>query len=233
MKEQYTQLTHEPLLILPCAGMGTRVKPFFAGPKELMPSVVTGQPLIQFWLELGQKLNLPIHIITRSEKLALIEFVEQWKLNHHNWPITIQILDSLIGEWPSTVLQSKPFWHEQNILGLPDTYFAPLSTLEELVSQMKQKLIDVGILYHQLDELESPRDWGMVEFKERNVVRWCEKPVEAWKTNFAWGILSFSRKVGQTLLEELEASTQKHHAFEVSQSIYFTSLSLFKDLTRK
>lgn len=61
----------------------------------MLPSPTTQKPLIDFWLMLGKKLSLPIHVITRAEKENLLHYLDQWQKIHH-YPISIQCINPLV-----------------------------------------------------------------------------------------------------------------------------------------
>ena len=187
--------------------------------------------MLEFWLELAKRHQLPIHIISREGKEVLHEFLETWK-EENLWELTLQILPQLRGEWPSTVLASQAFWQGQNILGLPDTYFEKEIDFCWLVAKLEQNASPLNLLLHELTQGELPSRWGMVDVNNKHKISWFEKPNDHWPSLFAWGLFSFSQEMGVELFQKLEWSTQNQRPFGLAIDYSWRRLSLFRDLTR-
>lgn len=218
-----------PLLIIPAAGLGTRVGSPPA--KELLLSPRTQMPLICFWLVLAQKYQLPIHIISRSDKTALNNFLRHWQQTQYQ-NIELQLLDHLTGEWPTTVLRSATHWKNHNILCLPDTEFNSTHQWEKMLEQIHQFELTVLTFTPPPDEKNL---WGMVNCKNQQQIFWCEKPqYKELQDQFdhSWGLLAFHKNIGLELFSKLEKSTQTHELQKFAFKTEEIRLEFFQDLTR-
>lgn len=206
--------------ILPCAGFGTRVQYKTEGKlsKELLPDPLSGQPLIEKHLVVAKSLGAPVHIITRTEKHDLIDYLERKKPHQQ---ICIQLIESS-KEWPDTVLKAKEFFIEKNILILPDTVFSPLSVVSEMTEALQQ--VDVVYATHQVDD---PQNWGILSGQEL----W-EKPTDPHFGMTAWGLIAFRRSVGEQVFEAHLQSTLRKTKARLIYSRFEIRLLGFKDLTR-
>ncbi|MDH4466994.1 MAG: hypothetical protein QE271_02980 [Bacteriovoracaceae bacterium] len=218
-----------PLLILPCAGLGTRVGS--PASKELLLSPLSSEPLIVYWLKLASSFDLPVHVISRKGKDVLHDFLMDWKIQH-SLTLTLQILEGLEGEWPTTVLKSEEFWREKNILGLPDTVFSTLDDWKNFLAVLD--LNPLTVMAHELEKGQDSSKWGVIKTIDKDNLAWCEKPLSfnSEKLVSAWGIFSFAKSIGQELFLALENSTQKHEWQKFSFSHIVLKLTSFKDLTR-
>jgi len=196
-------------LILPCAGFGVRMGMEPNKSKELLD--YHGKPLIENSL-LFSKLYSDITpvVITRKEKTDLIDYC-------NNKNICTEIIE-VEGEWADTVLKSKRYWEEDNLLILPDTVFDPfLTSITEIRSGL-----DLGNnAVFALHIVGDPWNWGTIlnyTLREKSPsIHPC----------YAWGIIGFKKDYG----EQLFSNCKKGKELKL-ENCGFTYLNSFKDLTR-
>ena len=196
-------MNNNKLVIVPAAGFGRRVgsptaKEMMIRPKE---DPFFGEPLIFMPLELAKKSQAKIHIVTRSSKSDLLEYLENLKKNDHyfNNNLSIQIVE-ITKEWPDSILKSQPYWLENNLILLPDTTFAPLHAFSNAFSAL-DKSSDLVFATIEKSDYQS---WGVVDFE---MGQHCEKPKKWTATTRAWGFIGFKKAHGLALLESLLMST--------------------------
>lgn len=211
----------KPLVLIPAAGFGTRVGSPPA--KELLPGP-SGSPLIAFGLEQARLRGWPVHVITRAEKTELIAYLEayrqQWGLE-----LAIQIIDPS-REWPDTLLQSEPSWHEKNLLCLPDTVFEPLGVWDRLAGSSA----DIAAAVFDPPDFSV---WGVFR-QDSSGLSVCEKPSSSSVADGdrAWGVLCWRRESGLALLRAQLESGRDHQWKKIAASLEFFPLSSFDDVTR-
>lgn len=206
-------------VIIPCAGFGTRVGSPLA--KELLPSKVDGQPLIHFIIKEAVKRSWDIHIITRAEKIPLIDYVQQF-------PKTFVQIVEPTKEWPHSILESETYWDEHNLLILPDTFFSPLGILDDIESLICCYEAVYGII-----EKNSYNTWGVVDTEAKNL-KIIEKPSAKMinKMHRAWGMIAFQRHVGTEIFRAHLESTFDHQEKSLPIKSKYLPLEVFEDLTR-
>lgn len=209
-------MIEKPLVLIPAAGFGTRMGSPHA--KELLPGP-DGRPLIENALRQAQERHWPVHVITRKEKTQLIQFLERYK----ELEISIQLIESS-REWPDTLLQSQSVWRERNLLCLPDTVYDPPAIWDSLV----ESSAEIAAAVFEPGDFSK---WGVMKISDGSF-ELCEKPQIQKPSMKAWGLLCFSKKRGQDLLQAQLESTFDHQWRKLSGRIELFSLKSFKDLTR-
>lgn len=206
-------------VIIPCAGFGTRVGSPIA--KELLPSKINNNPLIYFIINEAVKRNWNIHIITRKEKTPLIEYVNQFP------NLVVQIVEPT-KEWPQSILESREYWDEHNLLVLPDTYFSPINVLDDLAS-----LLCCYESLYAVIEKDNYSSWGVVDTSSKDL-KLIEKPTSEMirETHRAWGIIGFHRDAGVEIFKAHLDSTFDHQEKYLSIKAKYLPLNQFEDLTR-
>jgi len=207
----------ETKIIIPAAGFGTRV-----GSPEAKEMLILQdqQPLIDFAIQLAKENQAVAHVITRKEKKSLIAHLQ------NQTAVNIQLIEPS-KEWPDTILKSKDFWGDYNILILPDTRFAPTSIIPQLISDLSNHDITVG--YFEPNQLDS---WGAFDITSSSY-RLIEKPKQENTKNLkAWGIIGFRKNIGEELFKLILESTLDHQFKSTSFSFKATALEFFNDLTR-
>ncbi len=209
-------------ILIPASGFGTRVGSPPA--KELLPDPENGKPLIKFSLDIAETVDAQAVVITRKNKLILIDALR------HYANVEICLIDSS-KEWPDTLLQSEPYWGENNVVLLPDTRFSPLNTVEQIFSNLEsgKKIVFATFAVNDFST------WGVVA---RNKSSWhiCEKPSNreclSVETLQAWGIFGFKREFGKELLNAMLQSGFDHRMKPIDSSVDLLHLETFQDLTR-
>lgn len=214
-------IRERPLLILPAAGFGRRVGSPPA--KELLINPFTQRPLIDFYLDLAKSFSLDVLVITRKDKVELVDYLRA-KGN-----LSVLLIGESL-EWPDTVLKSKDWWREKNILALPDTYFSPLDTISDLVRSLDEFTFVAGTF-----DVLRPNTWGVLEKAGKHYFV-GEKP-ENWielekKNGKAWGLLGFQKSVGALLFNILLESNMQKKWIQWPYDCKEHPLEFFKDLTR-
>jgi hypothetical protein len=210
-------MMQKPLVLLPAAGFGTRVGSPEA--KELMLGP-QGRPLIDSALEQAAVRSWPVHVITRKEKRSLIQYLQ----SKNDIEISIQVIEPS-REWPDTLFKSKPFWRERNLLCLPDTQYAPLSIWDRLASS-QAPLAAAVFSPPAFDK------WGVLRKADSNRLEICEKPQDQREQMRAWGLLSFTKAIGEALFSAQLESTFDHQWKSLTIESEFFELDAFEDLTR-
>lgn len=138
--------------IIPAAGFGTRMHMHPGQSKEMLIDPVTQQPLIQWHLNYCTKYNLTPLIITRKEKIDLIEYCN--KLN-----VETLIIEPK-GEWMSTIEASRPYWEEMNVVLFPDSKFSDdEKKMNEFFQSLDFKFIECCF---GVQEVEDSSKWCVV-----------------------------------------------------------------------
>ncbi len=163
------------LAIIPCAGLGSRMGMPLNQSKELLLDTRNNKPLIEWHLNLCKSNKLDPLIITRPEKIDLIEYCIKNKINH--------IISQPGKEWMDTVELSRPYWYENNILLLPDTRFQPKC----IIKSIKQSLQFGCSTVFALHKVQDISKWGYV-----TDYGYCEK-LPFNNSGHAWGILGFKK----------------------------------------
>jgi hypothetical protein len=135
------------------------------------------------------------------------------------------VLEEPTKEWPETILKSCHIWQTKNILLLPDVRFSPASALQ-YTAQGLQEQQSLSLALHTVPMDETSK-FGMVstngEFVTEKPIVWTEQATEAW------GILGFTKDIGEGLFKALGERTP----FRFPKYTAFTKLKSFKDLTRR
>lgn len=199
--------------IVPCAGYGTRMNMKPNESKEMLIDPTTGYRLIDTVLRCAKVTGAQVHVITRPEKVDLIEYLSTME------NVTIQIIKPE-GEWASTVLASREHWDEHNILVLPDTKWDPLlTTLEQMETSLKLGCQQV----YALHKVRDTSKWGAIGYYEVT-----EKPTIGGE-GYAWGLIGFNNSFDSHAL--FTTMCEKNQPF-VLENTSFLFLDSFKDLTR-
>jgi dTDP-glucose pyrophosphorylase len=210
----------KPLVIIPAAGFGIRVGSPPA--KELLPGL-DGSPLIAFGLEQARRRHWPVHVITRPEKTELIQYLEDYSASF-GLSLFIQRI-SPQREWPDTILQSRQFWREKNILCLPDTVFEPVEIWDSLV----QSQANVSAAVFRPEDLSV---WGTLRPHADRLLEICDKPSNSRAADLAWGILSWKKESGLELFNQISQSSRDQQWKSLNSIYEIFELKSFQDLTR-
>lgn len=204
--------------------MGTRVGSPEA--KEMMlrgrGAQNDGQPLISYALDCAQFFDILPHALVRQEKRGLIAYLEGRRCS-------VQVVTPT-REWPETILCSKNYWREYNVVCLPDTDFLPSDVVGKML-ELLERDADAVFATHQVSDYST---WGVIR-KEGEVYSHCEKPTDTifnFHSTRAWGLFGFRRDYGELLLQQMLDSTFDHKWRKLPGNIKLISLDFFNDLTR-
>lgn len=213
------------VVLIPCAGFGNRVGRPPA--KELLIDPETQRPMIERSLKEAHRLGFRAHIITRKEKTSLVDTVENIAQNLHlNY--SLQFVEPT-QEWPDTLMQSYPFWEDQNLVLLPDTQWTANLASEILIQNLSEADISYGVF-----NPPSLTTWGCVKVENESQFSLCEKPTSPNLSEFsAWGLMAFRRDTGLLALNAHLKSTFDHQIHTLNARMKVFKLDNFKDLTRQ
>lgn len=216
-----TEKLVQPLVLVPAAGFGRRVGSPEA--KELLLRD-DGTLLIDLALQTASERGWPVHVITRPEKRSLIRYLEQ--VPH----VTVQTIGPTF-DWPETLLASEHYWHEWNLVFLPDMEFKPRKIVDDLAFMMSLGKADVVTANHLVND---PEKWGVLWPEKGIGLTVGEKvPVNVDEPRWAWGLYGFRKTVGKVLLEAQLASCRDHRLKHLQIRAASLQLDEFKDLTRE
>ncbi len=209
-----------PLVIIPAAGFGRRVGSPEAKELFLRPD---GTRLIDLGLQCASERAWPAHVITRTEKTSLVRYLKQ------SPNTTVQLIGATY-DWPETILQSEPFWHEWNLVFLPDMDFKPRKILEEFAFEMSVGDVDVITANHLVEDASH---WGLLWPDSATGLTVGEKvPIEKSEKRQAWGLYAFKKSAGRKLLEAQLDSCRDHRLRQLPIRSKALKLSAYLDLTR-
>lgn len=200
--------------IIPCAGFGTRMKMESHEAKELLPDE-NGNVTIEWSLNICKEHNIEPIIITRPEKEEFNEYLDDKNIKY--------VFDEgkSIGV---SLLKSKKYWSEYNIMILPDTRFEyPNNFFENMFKCMKIGNDCTFALF----EVEDHSNWGIICDNT-----FYEKPKRLFSKQdnaYAWGTFGFKKSYGETLLNNFNLTSEP---LKLSNPGYLF-INNFKDISRK
>lgn len=209
-------------VVLPAAGYGTRMGSPPA--KEMLINPKTGKKFIQFSLEQAKIIGADVVLILRKEKQELKIWVTEFCEQNDIFLRVLEIQPT--AEWPETVLASESYWGDYNILLLPDTDWQPLNLLKTLVDTLLTEKLDIIYAVFKTEKL----NWGFV--KAAAVLQLCEKPTANLVSFSAWGIIGFTKAVGNALFKAHLDSTFDHQIKSLKFKTKTIDMSEFNDRTR-
>jgi dTDP-glucose pyrophosphorylase len=208
--------------LIPAAGFGKRVGSPLS--KEMLLEVAGGAPLIDWSIRLALQNDLKPVVITRKEKINLIDHLAG------RWPEARVLLIENSKEWPHSVALSESHWDDVNLMLLPDTRFEPQELVGQLLTDCRSG-VDVSFATFDVSDFTT---WGVVDLKSWPF-RICEKPREllSGPDQFkAWGFFAFRKSCGAELLNGLLKSNLSHEWSEHLFRTQFHPLNSFRDITR-
>jgi len=170
--------------LIPCAGFGTRMRMKPHEAKELLPDDF-GKPTIEWSLNICKKYDIEPIVVTRKEKEEFNNYLENNRIKY--------VFDEgkSVGE---SLLKTKNYWSDYNIVLLPDTrfkfadnFFIDLFKCMKLGNECVFALFPVND-YH---------NWGILSNNT-----FYEKPKKSFQNEYAlaWGVFGFRYSYGETLL---------------------------------
>lgn len=218
----------KPTLLVPAAGYGLRMGSPPA--KELLNRPNSTKKFIDWPIEIALQNHWPITVISRKNKTALNDYLEQLKTQKQNLNLlNLVTIDASI-DWFDTLLQTKEYWGERNIIFLPDVDFGPQSILTELNESLE--IFEVAAAIHHVTD---PQNWGHIFENCHNseCIDFFEKPKQPFKLqNRAWGLFGFRKKFGVSILKAQSESQKLQQAVSLKLKCRFIDLQYFSDLTR-
>jgi hypothetical protein len=213
----------KPLIIIPAAGFGRRV----GSPqsKEMLKRK-NGQLMIDLAFEKAKEMDCSVHLITRKEKVDLISYTEEQF--QKGLKGQIQIVNPT-KEWPDSILKSQNYWHEWNLLFLPDTDFQPRDILKQICLEIQTHQPDFAAASFVCDHAPT---WGCFR-QVGDGYEFCEKPKIAKTGIEAWGFLFFKKQFGENLFSHLLESSFDHQWKFFRCKGVTLQMDHFEDLTRK
>lgn len=200
--------------IIPCCGFGTRMEMAIDQSKEMLIEPSTGLPIIAYSIALCKKYGITPLVATRKEKTDLIEYCCNNNIQH--------IVIEPGKEWADTVLETKPYWEDKNVLLLPDVRFKP----DIIIEQIKKSLdfgVDICYAVHEVNDISK---WGSIDphnYGEKINIR---------DPGYAWGIIGFTKCLGEYVFEDMTMTGFYHNHQHSDFVINFVFLDEFKDITR-
>jgi len=169
--------------LIPCAGFGTRMRMLPHEAKELLPDD-QGNPTIDWCLNICNKYNIEPIIVTRPEKEEFNKYLDDRNIKY--------VFDEgkAVG---NSLLKTKEYWGDYNIVILPDTRFEyDENFFINIFECMKLGNDSVFALF----KVEDYYNWGIISNNT-----FYEKPkAQFTKTAYAWGVFGFTKEYGETLL---------------------------------
>lgn len=208
----------KPLVLIPAAGFGRRVGSPEAKELLLRPD---GTHLIDLPLQCAGERGWPVHVVTRPEKKTLVRYLQQIPY------VTVQEIGPTF-DWPETLLASEPYWHEWNLVFLPDMEFKPRHALDEMALAMTGEA-DLVTANHLVPELNA---WGVLWPEISGLTLGEKVSVSTSEPRWAWGLYGFRREVGRKILEAQLASCRDHRLRQLPIRGASVKLQEFRDLTR-
>ena len=198
--------------IIPCCGFGTRMNMEKHQAKELLDDSENNDcPIILWTIQQCKNNKIEPFCIVRKEKVDLIEYLKE------------QSVDFLITEpgkeWQDTVLKSKDYWADENILILPDTRWKPNHILRHMKDSIK---FDDAVF--ALHKVQDPQNWGIIY---HDMI--FDKPVCFSTEQNAWGLIAFKKHYGEELFNKINAISNKQR---ILKNTSYVILDEFKDITR-
>lgn len=211
------------LAIIPAAGFGTRV----GSPqsKEMLINSQTGSPMINFAIDLALEACSEVLVITRKEKINLINHLQL------HYPMVKLLFIDPTKEWTHSVYESRRFWNDENIIILPDSSFTPTSIINSLLCKLSLDS-DLSFATFEVDDFKT---WGVVACDSQNQLWIGEKPRSIGSTItrfFAWGVVAFKGSVGEHFWRSMMQSSETNQLLEIGLEYSFIPLDSFEDLTR-
>lgn len=192
--------------IIPCAGFGTRMGMKPNESKEMLFLNNEDTPCIDYALKQCAANGLSPLVVTRPEKKDLIAYCEELG-------VKLMLLNPK-REWADTVLASRPYWDEDNVLLLPDTRWENPRSVHKIV---ETNCFTIGTHF-----VMDPQNWGIYEGGAI-----IEKPKET-HSNIAWGIIKFEYAEGIKFFTEI--ADNKYSLLPKNHTQF--NLGRFQDLTR-
>ncbi len=156
-------------------------------------------------------------VISRVDKSYLNKWLLESKTPH--------ILVTETHEWVETVMLSKPFWVEKNLLLLPDADFSPENIIEGLLDDLNQYELSFGVF----DVLDIQK-WGALKLLDEKI--FITEKYKTSQAGTAWGFIAFRSSCASNFWEIYQQSQLTHQWLELPFLVSLQRLEYFEDLTR-
>lgn len=202
--------------IIPAAGYGTRMGMRPDQSKEMLTDPERpGQPIIQWCLDRCKEIRAEPLVVVRKEKKDLIQYLMDEGI--------LFLVVEPGKEWADTVLKTQSYWAEHNLLILPDTRWEIVPyTYSGFLPEMEDSPYDLVVYIHKVPDVSK---WGEI-VSMNSVIAIKEKPTDRLPGQ-AWGMLRFSKFIGEELFKSMASSKLYLRA-----GVKTVNLEYFKDITR-
>jgi dTDP-glucose pyrophosphorylase len=200
--------------LIPCAGFGTRMKMLPHEAKELLPDE-NGNPTIDWSLSLCNKYNIEPIIITRPEKEKFNKYINDRNVKY------VYDEGKSVG---ISLLKTKEYWGEYNIILLPDTRFDYSENL--FIDIFKCMEIGNDCMFALFNVIDY-HNWGVIcnnTFYEKPKKSFIEED-----NALAWGVIGFKKDYGETLLSSYNLTSEPL----ILSNPGYLFINNFKDISRK
>jgi hypothetical protein len=200
--------------IIPCAGFGTRMKMLPHQAKELLLDD-EGNITIDWSLNICEKYNIEPIVVTRPEKEEFNNFLDKRNIKY--------VFDEGRSVGVS-ILKTKEYWSDYNIMLLPDTRFDyDDKFFINIFEAMKAGNNSIFALFNVNDH----SNWGIIcenTFYEKPKIKFTEND-----NAFAWGVIGFRKNYGEILFSNYNLTSEP---LKLSNPGYLF-IENFRDISRK
>lgn len=213
VQTEFLSKLSERIVIIPCAGFGTRVGSPPA--KELLKHPNYGMTFLEKALLRVSEAGATPLVISRFDKTILNDWLKEHEIPH--------LLVLPTSEWVETVLVSRPFWQKKNLLLLPDADFSPDSLILEMLEALDK--FELSFATFSVDDLSL---WGGIKNDSELFV--SEKLGDK-VSGEAWGIIGW-RNDSQEFWAIYEKARISKSWEKVPAIPKIFKLDFYEDLTR-
>ncbi|MGE3609213.1 MAG: hypothetical protein AB7I27_06460 [Bacteriovoracaceae bacterium] len=213
VRTEFLSKLSERLVIVPAAGLGTRVGSPPA--KELMPHPNYPMNFLEKALLRIKEAEATALIISRFDKTVLNDWLMEREIPH--------LLVKPTTEWVETVQISSPFWQKKNLLLLPDADFSPAHILADMFDSLDQ--FEITLATFKVEDLSL---WGGVMDDEQFCI---SEKLDNKIAGLAWGLIGWrgSNQEFWPSYEKARISKKWQRIFSTHQTF---KLDYYEDLTR-
>ncbi len=196
-------------IILPCAGMGTRLGlPY---PKEIH-LIAEQTALIDLTFRRLQQHKHSISeviVILSPEKMQLVDYLAKWREDFY---LKFIYFNEKNFEWAGSILSAEKEFGEKNIVFLPDSFLVGKPEFP-ILATFDEQLKDHGVCFGYLPatDRKTLKSLGALMIEDGRVADFCDKPDMEDKRQFNafWTTFGFRAETGRLLLEMMTRSIQR------------------------
>ncbi len=197
-------------IILPCAGMGTRLGLPYPKEIHLIAEQTALIDLTFMRLQNHASLISEVIIIITSGKAQIVDYLQKWKDTFY---LKFLYFDDRNYEWAGSILSAEREFDEQNVVFLPDSFLVGRPDLPVLPT-MKQHLGASPVCFGYLpcEDRSILRSLGALRVEGDAVTDFCDKPDDhdTRAFNAFWTTFGFSGDMGRPVLEMMTRSIQRN-----------------------